>query len=249
MVKLKRNQFVNFSTLLLAFGIGLSAHGKSVGAGKNTSSTSPRKGAVKGPVKLTEPVNDFDRLDGKGLTRKRVDVIEWEGNLEIHVYPKNSLKSLGLKVDRTDKDRNIMVIEYQFNGVPYTLVRRAVLSVKFMDSFKTFQDPSTEGYDKILISNNTLDASVKPFLAVHEPRQMYPDGYGEPEGAVLADSEEESPDSELKSPSRRTASDEPAKIYDGVHPNARNAPGVKMREEKKPPPNLDEDGNIRSFEF
>src|SRR5687767_8204018 len=70
----------------------------------------------------------FDRLDGTGRSGKKVDVIEWEGNLEIHVYPKGSLKSLALKLDKRNKDKTVMVIGYRFNNDPgKQLIRRAIL--------------------------------------------------------------------------------------------------------------------------
>lgn len=34
---------------------------------------------------------EYDRLDGVGASGKKVDVIEWEGSLEIHVYPADTL--------------------------------------------------------------------------------------------------------------------------------------------------------------
>ena len=46
----------------------------------------------------------YDRLDGTGESGKKVNVIEWEGNLEIHVYPKGSVKGLAMKLDDADKD-------------------------------------------------------------------------------------------------------------------------------------------------
>ena len=48
----------------------------------------------------------FDRLDGTGPSGKTVDVIEWDGNLEIHVTPKTSLKGLGAKLDERTAGKN-----------------------------------------------------------------------------------------------------------------------------------------------
>ena len=190
-----------------------------------------------------EPV-EFDRLDGKGPSRKRVDVIEWESNLEIHVYPRGSLSSLGLKVDRTNKNSPIMVIEYGLTGIPYTLVRRAALSIKINDSFQTFIDPTEGEYDKILISNNSLDG-VKPFKSVHAPRQLYPDHYGDPEGAPAPLGET---DPDTASPVSAAAAS-PAKTYEGVTPSRRSEPGVRMKEKERVPANVDSEGNIREFNF
>src|SRR5437764_543896 len=56
----------------------------------------------------------YDVLDGKGPSGKKVDVVEWEGNLEIHVAPKGSLRGLSLKLDKKNKDKPVMVIGYRF---------------------------------------------------------------------------------------------------------------------------------------
>src|SRR5688572_15930416 len=74
------------------------------------------------------PEDDYDRLDGKGKSGKKVDVIEWEGNLEIHVYPKGSLLGLALKLDESQKGKKVMVIGYRFNNSPNDhLIRRALV--------------------------------------------------------------------------------------------------------------------------
>ena len=252
--------------VLAGLVLGISSMEKSA-YGKPAVASPQKKSALKEP-------KDFDRLDGKGPSRKRVDVIEWENNLEIHVYPKGSLKSLGLKVDRTNKNRPVMVVEYAFNGIPYSVVRRALLSIKLSDQFLTFKDPSAEDYDKIMISNNTLD-SVIPFKAIHEPRQMYPDVPDEEEGppalatndepAQTIDAREEkivdpgtgnvgygTNGPQNKIPGEKKVpqySDQKPENYNGINPNARNAPGVKMKTKERVPANVDEDGNIRSFEF
>src|SRR5687767_7863161 len=73
-----------------------------------------------------DPDPEYDRLDGMGPSGKRVDVIEWEGNLEVHVYPKGSLRGLALTIDRQKKDKPVMVIGYRFDNAPKTqLIRRA----------------------------------------------------------------------------------------------------------------------------
>src|SRR6478672_2141360 len=70
--------------------------------------------------------DDYDRLDGVGRSGKKVNVIEWEGNLEVHVYPGGSLKGLALKLDKRNKDKPVMVIGYRFNDNPgVQLIRRA----------------------------------------------------------------------------------------------------------------------------
>src|SRR5438045_1130880 len=98
--------------------------------------------------------DDYDRLDGKGASGKKVQVIEWEGNLEIHVYPAGGLAGLALKLDKRNKDRPVMVIGYRFDNSPkQQLIRRAILGINLREGFKAFRDPSADDYDKIVISN------------------------------------------------------------------------------------------------
>jgi len=116
----------------------------------------------------------FDRLDGRGESGKRVDVIEWEGNLEIHVYPKGSLKGLALKIDKKNKDKPVMVIGYRFNNAPQKqLIRRAILGINLLESFKTFKDEKEPDFDKIVISNNGL--ALAEYKLDPAPTQLYPD--------------------------------------------------------------------------
>jgi hypothetical protein len=122
--------------------------------------------------------DDFDRLDGTGASGKRVDVIEWEGNLEVHVYPKGSLKGLALKLDEKNKDKPVMVIGYRFDNAPKSqLIRRAILGIKLKEPLKTFRDPSADDYDKIIISNNGLSGQMQAFKLDPAPAQLYPDGH------------------------------------------------------------------------
>lgn len=233
-------KFLNFNAFALTFLTAFTLVNK-------VEAVSPA--SKKKPLKTTqiEP-KEFDRLDGKGLSHKRVDVIEWENNLEIHVYPKGSLKSLGLKVDRKKDSKSVMVIEYAFNDIPYTIIRRAVLTLKITDSFKTFKAPTESEFDKIMISNNSLSSdSVIPFLAVHEPRALYPDYYGEPETNDSNDSKINTPP--LAQSRSENPIEENPKTYEGIHPNAQNLPGIQFKQKERSPANMDEDGNIRSFEF
>jgi hypothetical protein len=125
-----------------------------------------------------DPDADFDRLDGTGASGKRVDVIEWEGNLEVHVYPHGSLKGLGLKLDRRNKDKPVMVIAYRFTNNPKdVLIRRAILGIDIQDGFKAFKDPTESDFDKIIISNNGLSGQVTAFRLDPTPTQLYPDGH------------------------------------------------------------------------
>ncbi len=121
---------------------------------------------------------NYDRLDGMGKSRKKVDVIEWEGNLEIHVYPKGSLAGLSLKLDKPSKEKLVMVIGYRFSDNPKTqLIRRAILGIPIQPGFKAFKDPSEADFDKIIISNNGLSNQVVAFQLDPEPSQLYPDGH------------------------------------------------------------------------
>jgi hypothetical protein len=127
----------------------------------------------------TKKEEEYDRLDGMGKSGKRVDVIEWHDNLEIHVYPAGSLAGLGLKLVK-EGGKSIMVISYRFHNSSAPLVRRAVLGIPFKEKFQAFKDSSAtkDGYDKIIISNALLTSSkVASFKLDPEPTQLYPDGH------------------------------------------------------------------------
>lgn len=122
--------------------------------------------------------DQYDRLDGTGRSRKKVNVIEWEGNLEIHVYPGGSLKGLALKLDKKNKEKPVMVIGYRFDDDPKNkLIRRAILGIDLKEGYKVFQDPSADGYDKVVISNQELNSPYKKFKLDPPPTQLYPDGH------------------------------------------------------------------------
>lgn len=118
----------------------------------------------------------FDRLDGKGPSKKRVDVIEWEGNLEIHVYPKGSLKGLSVKLDDRTSGKKVMVIGYRFGAKDRPLIRRAILGIPFTAKLNGFVDSTEKDFDKIGISNQTMPAPWKPYSLDPAPKQWYPDG-------------------------------------------------------------------------
>jgi len=125
-----------------------------------------------------DPDPDYDRLDGKGYSGKKVDVVEWEGNLEIHVYPAGSLKGLALKVDKRNEDKPVMVIGYRFDNDPSKqLIRRAILGIELREPLKVYKDPAAQDYDKIVISNNGLASPLTAYRLDPEPRQLYPDGH------------------------------------------------------------------------
>ncbi len=215
----------------------------------------PKGGAGRQP----EP-KEFDRLDGHGLSKVKVDVVEWEKNLELHVYPKGALHSLGLIMDRKSKTSKnpVMVIEYGFKGVPYTLIRRAMLTITMNDSFQVFRDDSVDDYDKIIISNNGM-AGLKKFALAPAPTQLYPDHH-----ALVAqgDVEAEKPPAALTPHEERTETPPPAGAKTTARPG-QNARGVKLRPAEGPdssekksrrprnpsPSDADADGAIRSFAF
>jgi hypothetical protein len=118
----------------------------------------------------------FDRLDGKGPSGKRVDVIEWEGNLEVHVYPKGSIKGLSAKLDDRVEGKKVMVIGYRFGAKERPLVRRAILGVPFQPALQAFSDSSEKDFDKLALSNRLLTGKWKPYTLDPAPAQWYPDG-------------------------------------------------------------------------
>lgn len=149
-----------------------------------------------GAVSARADEDDFDRLDGTGASKVKVDVIEWEGNLELHFYPKGRMQGVGLKIDRTKKDKPVMVIAYRFSQPPgrvlastqegspgHPIIRRAILGISLRDDFKVFRDPEPTDYDKIIVTNNALSAPLLAFNPDAAPKQLYPDGHplnGEP---------------------------------------------------------------------
>jgi hypothetical protein len=127
----------------------------------------------------SDPNSDanYDRLDGVGKSGKTVQVIEWEDNLEIHVYPPGSLKGLALKIDHPSNGKKVMVIGYRFADNPKEqLIRRAILGISLQEGFKTYKDPTETEFDKIIISNNGLSGQVVGFRLDPAPTQLYPDG-------------------------------------------------------------------------
>jgi hypothetical protein len=105
----------------------------------------------------------YDRLDGTGPSGKKVDIIEWDGNLEVHVSPKTSIGGLGAKLDDRTGGKTVMVLGLRFKGQPNVLVRRAILGVPFNPKLKGFMDPTEKDYDKLALSNQDLPAPWKPY--------------------------------------------------------------------------------------
>ena len=122
--------------------------------------------------------DDYDRLDGTGHSGKKVHVIEWEGNLEIHAYPSGSLKSLALKLDDRNPHKFVMVIGYRFKDQPdVQLIRRAILGTPFKSGFHAYRDATENEFDKIIISQQGLGSPLVAFQLEAEPTQLYPDGH------------------------------------------------------------------------
>jgi len=126
-----------------------------------------------------DPDADYDRLDGQGRSGKTVNVVEWEGNLEIHVYPERSLVGLAAKIDQNARGTQVMVLSYRLESDPkLPLIRRAVLGIPFQSGFQAWKDTSAEGYDKIILSNRALKGpTLTRFPLEPEPKQLYPDGH------------------------------------------------------------------------
>ena len=196
---------------------------------------------------------DFDRLDGTGSSHKTVNVIEWEGNLEIHVYPQGSLKGLSLKLDKKNKDRPVMVIGYRFDSsLQRALIRRAILSIDLKDGFKAYRDPSAEEYDKIIISNNGLSSDLLAYKLDPESKQLYPDGH--PMNRLGANRALASKGSKAKSDkkgrapaSENEANSKPGEISSASQ--AREASKPSEKSQKSEPSQIDEFGTIRPFKW
>jgi hypothetical protein len=118
----------------------------------------------------------YDVLDGTGPSKEKVDVVEWEGNLEVHVYPKASAGGLGVKLDDRTQGKKVMVIAYRFKKQKEILVRRATLGVPFTSKLQGFIDPSEKDFDKYAISNQNLPAPWKPYRFEAPPKTWYPAG-------------------------------------------------------------------------
>lgn len=122
--------------------------------------------------------DDYDRLDGTGASGKRVNVIEWEGNLEIHVYPKGSLSGLAAVLDKKNKDKPVMVLGFRFDSHPNKqLIRRAILGIPIRENFLSFRDNSEAEFDKIILTNNQMASPLVAYQLDAKPTQLYPDGH------------------------------------------------------------------------
>jgi hypothetical protein len=171
-MRIKNNVFTRFQALTTLLALALFAGSAIAGAPK-------------------EP-KEFDRLDGRGPSHGKIDVIDWQGNIEIHSYPKGKLAGLGFKLDKKDKNKPVLVISYRFAGVDYKIIRRALDTVGLKEGFKTYRDTTADDYDKIILTNNILNTDVIAFNPDPAPTQLYPDwheslgGGAEAEDAALA---------------------------------------------------------------
>ena len=130
------------------------------------------------PVGVGGSEDDYDRLDGTGRSGKKVHVVEWEGNLEVHVYPKGSLKSLALKLDDRNPQKPVMVIGYRFNDNPKNqLIRRAILGIPMPSRFQAYKDIQEQDFDKVIISPHGLGSPLVALQLEPEPKQLYPEGH------------------------------------------------------------------------
>ncbi len=156
----------------------------------------------------SDPDADYDRLDGQGRSGKTVNVVEWEGNLEVHVYPENSLVGLAAKLDQNSRGTKVMVLSYRMDSDPkLPLIRRAVLGIPFQPGFQAWKDTSAEGYDKIILSNRPLKGpTLQRFPLEPEPKQLYPEGHPglkNPDGHPALKAEPASPEAPKAAPDRR----------------------------------------------
>lgn len=133
--------------------------------------------AAAGGDSTEDPDKDYDRLDGSGKSQKTVQVIEWDGNLEIHVFPKGSLKSLAAKLDDTNKNKKVMILGYRFKDEPQMqYVRRNILGISITQNFKTYLNSSDPDYDNYIFSNNGLSNQVVAYNLEPGPQNSYPEG-------------------------------------------------------------------------
>ncbi len=136
------------------------------------------------------PKDNFDRLDGFGPSKAKVDVIEWEDNLEIHAEPMGKLLGLGAKIDDRTPGKKILVIGFRMQGEPSVFVRRADLAIPLYSGFKLFKNPAAKGYEKWAFSNQDLKA---PWVAVKmdkAPADWYPEGHEGNQGSPLVSADE-----------------------------------------------------------
>ncbi|MBC7691464.1 MAG: hypothetical protein H7222_06820 [Methylotenera sp.] len=238
--------FLNFLNLAILSAFALPLISAQTAQAAQAAMKSGLKPGQQGQQALAAEEEEYDRLDGVGKSGKRVDVIEWEGNLEIHVYPKNSLRGLSLKLDKRNKDKPVMVIGYRLQGSAAPLIRRAILGVPFQEGFKTYRDLSEADFDKIIISNNGLSGHLAEFRLDAAPAQLYPDG--SPENGASSPSVARLPAAEELSAEPRN------EVRAEVHDEQKHSPARKSAvrpNESIPisPAGSNDDGAIKAFNF
>lgn len=119
---------------------------------------------------------EFDRLDGTGHSKAKVDVIEWENNLEIHDNTIGKVLGMGAKIDDRTADKKVLVIAFRIQGEPKPLIRRAILGINLDKSFKLYKDPTEKSFNKFAFSSDALTAPWVPMKMDPAPTQWYPDG-------------------------------------------------------------------------
>ncbi len=187
----------------------------------------------------------FDRLDGTGPSKKRVDVVEWDGNLEIHVYPKGSLKGLGVKLDDREKGKKVMVISYDLKDGKEPLVRRAILGIPFNSKIKAFIDSSESDFDKIGLSNRDLGKPWTNYKLQAPPKKWGPDGSKYDEDSTPEQMTEMRKNDQTEAFSNRR----PASAHKTVQKRTQQPyvhPSKRIKKEVKPEHN---EGGVQEYEW
>ena len=124
---------------------------------------------------MTKPL--YDPLDGTGSTGVRIEVMNWVGNVELHISPKGLLRDLALKLDMDQDDYPVLVVGYKFSKEPKPVIQRIRLENELKTGFKVFRSNSAENSssDEIIISNNSLvDEEITEIPFDPEPIAMFP---------------------------------------------------------------------------
>ncbi len=195
------------------------------GTGSGVDSGTDSNKAAKPPV---DPDADYDRLDGKGKSGVKVDFIEWEGNVEVHTYPKGSTAGLAMKIDRSKKDKPVMVMGYRFKSdANNQLIRRHILSIPMSDGFKVYRDPEPKEYDKFIATNHALAGNIKLVTLEPGPKENYPEGHPGPNavaGPTVAEDEKPASDYPIRGEAPSQGSSAPL-----IHSSAPEQPTTPTR--------------------
>lgn len=140
----------------------------------------PTTPSVKSKPLQPEPKDPFDRLDGKGPSRMKADVIFWEGRMELRSQPKGKLKEPGFTIDDKNESKKVLVIEYRYEDLPYRIIRRAPLEAKLNEPFKMYRDLKDKTDDHFLLSETPpegLGFTWEEVPRTFKPARLYPDHY------------------------------------------------------------------------